>query len=263
MDHLPTTLTLLGTGTSQGVPVIGCSCEVCTSTNVQDKRLRTAALLSNQDTKVIIDCGPDIRQQLLRANVQDLDACIITHEHNDHIIGLDDLRPFIFKNKTPFKIYAELRVLNEIKKRFAYAFELNKYPGAPSFELITIKPEEKIKIGTLPTISTLRIMHGKLPILGFKIGKNLAYCTDTKTIPQKTLAQISGINTLILSALHHQTHHSHLNLNQAIAYTEIIEAKHSWFFHISHRMGLHTDTEQSLPENINLAFDQQIFHLEK
>ena len=251
---LSTTLTLLGTGTSQGIPVIACSCEVCASENPKDKRLRCSALLDNGHSRVLIDCGPDVRQQLLRTGIDSLDAVVITHEHNDHLIGLDDLRPFIFKRKSAFPIYAEPRVQAEIRQRFAYAFAKTPYPGAPKFELIDIEVGEALTIGTLPPIMPLRVMHGKLPIVGFRVSKT-GYLTDVKSVPEETRTSLAGLDTLVTSLLHQHDHHSHMNEDEALAFAAEIAAEQTRFIHMSHKAGFHESMNARLPADKKLGYD--------
>lgn len=247
-------LTLLGTGTSQGVPVIGCRCPVCLSADPRDKRFRVSGLVSNGNINVLIDCGPDVRQQLLRAGVTRVDAVVITHEHNDHIIGLDDLRPLIFAQRRPFLIYAEARVLTEIRVRFAYAFAAKPYPGAPSFELRELTPGIPIQIGDLPEIVPVRVMHGDLPILGFRVGK-MAYLTDVKSIPLQSLDQLRGLRWLVTSALHEFDHHSHMTIAEAQAFAKTVGAQNTYFIHMSHHAGKHVDLESALSPGLRVAYD--------
>ena len=242
----------LGTGTSQGVPVIGCTHEVCLSNDPKDKRLRASAVIQYQGLNLLIDCGPDFRQQMLRENLDHIDAILITHEHNDHIIGLDDVRPLNFKTGKEMRVYALPRVLNEITNRFPYAFGENKYPGAPGFELIPIHDRFRIKdVEIIP----LEVLHGKLPILGFRIG-NLAYLTDMNFIPESTIDQLNGLDVLVIDALRKSPeHHSHLTLNQAMAYAEKLKPKQTYFIHMSHHMGFHKSLNAELPKDMQLAYD--------
>jgi len=248
------TFTFLGTGTSQGIPIIGCPCEVCKSTNEKDKRLRVSGLLKIGERTIVIDCGPDFRQQMLRENVTDLDAILITHEHNDHIIGMDDVRPFNFLHKKDMPIYADERAQKELKERFAYIFAENKYPGAPMVALNTIKAGEKIKIADEIEVLPIEVMHGKLPILGFRI-ENFAYLTDVKTISDTEIEKLKKLDVLVLSALHHNEHHSHSTLNQAIELAKRINSKRTYFIHFSHHLGLHEKVEKTLNETMFLAYD--------
>ncbi len=252
---MATTFTLLGTGTSQGVPVIGCDCKVCRSSDSRDTRLRASAVLQDRDATVLIDCGPDVRYQLLRAGVQRIDAVLITHDHNDHIIGLDDLRPFIFKQRKPIRIYAEPRVQASIRERFSYAFAKTPYPGAPRFKLVELVPEQIITIGSLPPITALRVFHGNLEILGFKIGAALAYLTDVKALPRATMEHLRGLDTIITSALHHHAHHSHMNLAEALELHAQLSPRLHYLIHMSHLIGLQAEVEAFLPEGVKLAYD--------
>ena len=249
------TLTLLGTGTSQGVPVVGCTCPVCRSDDPHDQRLRTAALLrARSGSALLVDCGPDARAQMLAAGVMDLDAVLITHEHNDHIIGLDDLRPFVFKRRAPFRIYAEPRVQASIRQRFAYAFAERPYPGAPRFELVAVTPGQMLQVGDLPPVELLRVQHGELPILGLRVG-DTAYLTDVKTLPAETTDRLAGLGQLFLSALHHQEHHSHLSLGGALELAGRLGARQTTLIHMSHLMGFHADVDAQLPGGVRLGFD--------
>lgn len=245
--------TFLGTGTSQGVPVIGCKCEVCQSDNPKDKRLRVSGLLETGEEIIVFDCGPDFRQQMLREQVEDIDAILITHEHNDHIIGLDDVRPLNFLHKKDMPIYALERVQIELKERFAYVFAENKYPGAPMVRLERIDAENKFWVGKTE-VTPIEVMHGKLPILGFRI-KGFAYLTDVKEIAEAEIEKLQNLNTVVLSALHHREHHSHSTLAQAISLAQKIKAKQTYFIHFSHQIGLHAEIEKTLPEGMLMAYD--------
>lgn len=246
-------LTFLGTGTSQGVPVIGCNCAVCTSLDPRDRRLRSAVLIQVVDTNIVIDCGPDFRQQMLREHVHSLEAILITHEHNDHIIGLDDVRPFNFMTRRSMPIYGTERVQQELRERFAYAFAAHPYPGAPSFELITIEKEKPFVVAGIPIIP-IEVLHGKMPILGFRIG-DITYLTDVKYIPASEMYKILGTKILVLSALHHSVHSSHMNVEEALEMASIIRAEQTYFTHASHSIGLYEDIAKKLPIGIYLAYD--------
>jgi phosphoribosyl 1,2-cyclic phosphate phosphodiesterase len=246
-------ITILGSGTSQGIPVIGCSCEVCQSPDSRDQRLRVSVLLAHEGYHVVIDAGPDFRQQMLRAQVTDLDAILLTHEHNDHIIGLDDVRPFNFKRHQAMPIYCSARVAGELEKRFPYAFAANPYPGAPSFDLRTVRTETAFACGPL-TVQPVAYLHGDLPVLGYRVG-GFAYLTDIKTIRPAEIDKVRGVDTLVISALHHERHHSHANLTEALALIEAIQPTHAYLTHLSHRMGCHAAVEALLPPGVKIAYD--------
>lgn len=246
-------LTLLGTGTSQGIPVIGCRCEVCQSADPRNQRLRTAALFHNESTNIAIDCGPDFRQQMLRADVHQLDAILITHTHNDHVIGLDDVRPFNFSMKRSIPIYGLEEHLDEIRERFSYVFQSNPYPGAPRLSLCPIRPYVPFTIDGVEIMPIL-LRHGQLDVLGFRI-ENKAYLTDTNYIPDESLSKLSDLEVLVLDALHHRDHHSHFNLSQAIEAALKINADRTFLIHLSHHMGLHEEIDSQCPANIHLSYD--------
>lgn len=243
----------LGTGTSQGIPVIACDCPVCKSSDGKDKRLRTSILISRGNKNYLIDVGPDFRQQMLTHGITTIESVWITHEHNDHMIGLDDLRPFIFRMKKKMRLYGLKRVLDEIKSRFQYAFEYNPYPGAPSFELQVVHPDENERIDDFEMIP-IRVEHGPLPILGFRIG-DFAYLTDVKTILPNEMKKLEGLDTLVISALRRREHHSHMSLDEALSMIEALGPKQAYLTHLSHKMGLHRDVTTELPTNVHLAFD--------
>ena len=243
----------LGTGTSQGIPVIGCSCSVCTSDDPRDARLRCAVLLKINEQNLVIDIGPDFRQQMLRANVDHLEAILLTHEHNDHVVGLDDVRPFNFFSGEDMPIYARLSVQKDLKRRFSYVFSDTPYPGAPSVILRNIDIDKNIKIGET-TIIPIEALHGKLPVFGFRIG-NFTYLTDIKTMSDAEIEKVKGTELLVINALHHKEHHSHLNLSQALAFIEKIKPTRAYLTHLSHKMGLHHAVEKTLPSNVFIAYD--------
>lgn len=246
-------ITLLGTGTSQGVPIIGCTCEVCLSKNPKDNRLRTSALIHDETRSIAIDCGPDFRQQMLREKVQSIDAILITHTHNDHVIGLDDVRPFNFSMKRSLPVYGMKEHLDEIKARFDYIFKSDPYPGAPRLNLHPIKPYVPFDVDGL-RILPLLLKHGNLDVLGFRIADK-AYLTDTNAIPERTLADLEGLDVLVLDALHQKKHHSHFHLSESIKMAQRINADRTFLIHISHRMGLHDTIDERCPGNIHLGFD--------
>lgn len=246
-------VTLLGTGTSQGVPIIGCECETCLSDNPKDKRLRTACLIEVNDKRIVIDIGPDFRQQMLATGGKEVHAILITHEHNDHVAGLDDVRPFNFKYMKDMPVYTLDRVAKYLGNRFDYIFKKDPYPGAPQVKLITIDGNTDIEIEGI-AITPIHVMHGKLPILGYRIG-NLAYLTDVKSIPEREFEKIQELDVLVLSALRKETHLTHLTLDEAIVLSEKIGAKQTYFTHFSHLMGKHEETEQLLPKGILAGYD--------
>ena len=245
-------ITLLGTGTSQGVPVIGCDCAVCRSEDPRDKRLRTAALVTHGDTNILIDAGPDLRQQMLCAGIRHLDAILLTHEHNDHVIGLDDIRPFNFSSGHPMSVYAQERVATDVIKRFAYIFGV-PIPGLPRIQLHTIDQESILEFNDL-RVRSIGILHGRLPILGFRFGE-LSYLTDVKTISPEELDKIKGSRYLVVNALRHREHRTHYNLEEALALIEHIQPERAWITHISHEMGLTAEVERQLPSGVELGTD--------
>jgi phosphoribosyl 1,2-cyclic phosphate phosphodiesterase len=249
-------ITFLGTGTSQGIPVIGCKCEVCLSIDPRDKRLRSSLFYSQSNINIVIDVGPDFRQQMLRHGADHLDAIFLTHEHNDHVIGMDDIRPFNFKTGKPMQIYALPRVAAEIKKRFDYVFG-STVPGIPRIELVEIEAGQTIELSGL-NIETIEIMHGVLPILAFKFGVFL-YITDMKTIAPSVLQQLVGVEYLVINALHRRDHPAHMNLQEALAFAHQMQAKRTWLTHMSHHMGQHAHL--ALPDGVEFAFDGLTYEL--
>ena len=252
-------VTFLGTGTSQGIPIIGSRDPVSLSSNPKDKRLRVSVLLQWEDFNYVIDCGPDFRQQMLREEVRHLNGVLLTHEHNDHIIGLDDIRPFYFR-QGDISFYAEKRVFEALKQRFSYVFEIeNKYPGAPTLQEIEIDENSIFSISGKKVIP-VRAMHANLPVLGFRID-DFAYMTDVKTIPTSEMEKLKGLEVLVINALREKPHPSHLNLEEALALVEALAPKKAYFTHISHLLGFHDEVEAQLPENIHLAYDTLKIHL--
>jgi len=245
-------ITILGTGTSQGIPVIACNCIVCRSTDHKDKRLRVSVLIETGDKTIVIDSGPDFRYQMLRANVKDLDAILFTHEHKDHVAGLDDIRPFNYLLKKDIEIYATERVQHALKREFSYIFAEAHYPGLPQIDLNTIS-DAPFSVGET-VIVPLDIMHYKLPILGFRIN-DFVYITDAKTVSEETIAKIIGAKILVINALQKEQHISHFTLDEAIEFAQKIGAEQTYLTHISHNMGLHEVVEKELPDNIKLAYD--------
>jgi phosphoribosyl 1,2-cyclic phosphate phosphodiesterase len=237
----------LGTGTSTGVPQIGCSCITCRSADSKDKRLRASVLLTEGDTKILIDCGPDLRQQLLTHDINSVSAILLTHDHYDHVGGLDDVRPL-----GDTQLYAEKRVLSVIQRNMPYCFADIKYPGVPLIHLHEIN-ENEFFINNL-RIQPIRIMHAKLPILGFRVGK-VAYLTDIKTIDDRSIEKLQNLDILVMNALRIKNHIAHLSLSEAIEIAIKIGARKTYFTHMSHDIGLHEEINKSLPENIELAYD--------
>ncbi len=246
-------ITVLGTGTSSGVPVLTCECPVCLSADEKDKRLRVSVLIQTDDTHIVIDSGPDFRQQLLKAKLKKLDAVIYTHEHKDHTAGLDDVRPFNYlQGEQYLNIYAQKNVLQQLRREFHYAFMDEAYPGVP-----LLKPNE---IDLLPffikktKITPIQVMHHQLPVLGFRIG-DFCYITDANHISDNELEKIKGSKVLIINALQKSPHQSHFTLDEAIAVAQKTGVKQVYFTHISHKMGLHEQVEKELPYGMHLAFD--------
>lgn len=247
------TLIFLGTGTSQGVPVIGCNCEVCSSKDIRDKRLRTSCLIvSDQGTQIVIDSGPDFREQMLRHKVGYLDAILITHSHRDHIGGLDDVRSYNYIQNKDMPIYANSYAIKDLKKTYSYAFEDNKYPGLPCFDLIEVDKNKKFQINELDIIP-IEVLHYKLPILGYRIG-NLTYITDGKHIGDNELEEIKDSEILVINALREEEHFSHFTVKEALDIIEKVKPRKAYFIHISHSI-LHHRLQEKLPDNVYLAYD--------
>jgi phosphoribosyl 1,2-cyclic phosphate phosphodiesterase len=255
-------LTFLGSGTSQGVPVIGCSCAVCTSVDPRDSRLRVSVLVEVSGKRLLIDAGPDMRQQLLRADLKDLDAVLITHAHMDHIGGMDDLRAisFLHEPPRPVPIYADAATTDAVKHMYHYAFGPGRYPGVPEFDMRLIGRERFTVEGI--EVEPVEVKHMNMPVLGFRIGA-LAYITDAKTIPAMERDKLRGLDVLVLNALRKQEHYSHLNLQEALDLVLELRPKRAYFTHISHWMGLHADVQQELPPGVHLAHDGLVVDLQE
>lgn len=245
-------VTFLGTGTSQGVPVIGCSCDVCRSLDYRDKRLRTSVHVDIDGQSLVIDTGPDFRQQMLREGIQRLDAVIFTHGHKDHTAGLDDVRAYNFLQAIDMPVYGHDSVLKQLTREYEYAFEPHRYPGIPRLKLIPIT-EAPFMLGKV-TITPLPVTHLHMPVFGFRVG-DFSYITDANNIPEATLKLLKGTRILVLNALQREKHISHFNLDEAMAMANLIRPQQTWFTHISHKMGLHRDVEAELPKNARLAYD--------
>lgn len=245
-------VTFLGTGTSQGIPVIGSNHPVCLSSNPKDKRLRSSILVSFNNINVVVDTGPDFRTQMLRENVQHLDAVIFTHEHKDHTAGLDDIRPFNFRQNKPMDVYASANVQKALMREYQYIFEKEKYPGAPSVSLFNIG-NQQFFIQQFPVIP-IQVLHYKLPVLGFRFG-DFTYITDANYISPEEKEKIKGSKVLVLNALRKEPHYSHFNLEEAIHLVQELKVEKAYFTHISHHLGFHNEVEKELPPNCFLGYD--------
>lgn len=243
----------LGTGTSQGVPVIACKCEVCNSLDFRDKRTRTAFYIEVDDVNLVIDTGPDFRQQMLRERVNRVDAVLFTHEHKDHVAGLDDVRAFNFAHKMDMPLYAEDRVLAQLKTEFFYAFAEKKYPGVPQLEPIEVKEGESFTVKGVK-VEPIRVMHHKLPIFGYKIN-DFAYLTDVNYIPEQEKSKLKNLDVLVITALRKEKHISHFTLAEALEMIAELKPKKAYLTHASHLLGIHYDIQNELPENVYMAYD--------
>ncbi|MFC6998143.1 MBL fold metallo-hydrolase [Rufibacter roseus] len=251
-------VTFLGTGTSQGVPVIGCECEVCRSLDFRDKRLRVSVHLEVNGKSFVIDSGPDFRQQMLRERIKRVDALLFTHEHKDHTAGMDDIRAFNFMQHTDMPLYADPRVLRQLQQEFSYIFSNATYPGVPRVQLCPIvnKPFEVEGILVTP----IMVMHHKLPVFGFRIG-DFTYITDANHISEEERRKIRGSKVVVVNALRKEPHISHFSLSEAMELIEDLAPEQAYFTHISHLLGLHREVEQELPDHIRLAYDGLSFTL--
>ena len=245
-------VSFLGTGTSQGVPVINCSCTICSSVDYRDKRLRSSLLVENDCNSVIIDCGPDFRQQALLQHINHLSGIIFTHEHKDHVGGLDDIRPFNYHQQGDIPIYASPRVIEHLKMEYPYIFTENKYPGIPKIDIVEITGGE-FEVAGIKFIP-IQVMHHKLPVWGYRI-KDFTYITDANYIDESEKRKIKGSKILVINALQIDPHISHFNLEQAVAMVEELQPEAAYFTHISHRLGLHQEISDRLPDHIQLAYD--------
>lgn len=246
-------ITILGSGTSQGIPVIGCQCAVCKSADPRDNRLRCSILISENNENYVVDTGPDFRQQMLRENVTSLRAVLFTHEHKDHVAGLDDVRSFNFLEKRDMPIFCSTRVEKTLKNEFHYAFSDNPYPGVPKFNLNLIDSDE-FTLPDGPKVTPITVMHYMLPVHAFRIG-DFTYITDAKTISPEEKAKIKGSKVLIVNALRKEEHISHFNLEQALEFINEMEVEQAYLTHISHLFGTHEEIEKLLPQNVKVAYD--------
>lgn len=246
------TITFLGTGTSQGIPVIGCNCKVCSSLDFRDKRLRTSIHISVEGKSLVIDTGPDFRQQMLRENISQLDAILYTHEHKDHTAGLDDIRPFNFRQKRDMPVYGRKQVMDQLKIEYAYAFKEKRYPGVPEIIINVIENEAFSIEGTL--IQPIEVLHYKLPVFGFRI-KGFTYITDASSISEQEKAKMMGSDVLVLNALQKEEHISHFTLSEALEIIDELKPAKAYLIHISHKLGLHEEISNELPQGVELAYD--------
>ena len=251
-------LTFLGTGTSSGVPMVGCDCAVCTSADPRDRRLRSSALVEVAGKVLLIDAGPDLRQQLLTARVKRVDAVLLTHAHMDHISGIDDLRALNYFQREPMDLHGDGPTLDAVRRVYAYAFEEEKYPGTPDLQLHTITGAPFIAAGV--RITPVEVKHYRMPVQGFRIG-DLAYITDAKSIEPQEKEKLHGLDLLVLNALRRTPHISHFTLGEALALVEELKPRRAFFTHISHQLGLHADVAGELPAGVELAHDGLVVDL--
>ncbi len=252
-------ITFLGTGTSQGVPFIGCDCPVCTSADKRNDRLRTSVWIDTPEASVVIDSGPDFRQQMLRYNVRRLDAIVFTHGHKDHVAGMDDVRAYNFHDKKAMNVYADLNTQEVLKREFQYVFQELNYPGIPQVDLNTIDGDNSFNINGL-RFNPIKVLHYKMQVLGFRIG-DFTYITDANYISPEQLDKAKGSKVLVLNALRHEAHPSHFTLKEAIDVATAVGAENTYFTHISHQLGLHDEVEATLPQGMHLAYDGLTLHL--
>jgi phosphoribosyl 1,2-cyclic phosphate phosphodiesterase len=253
MAYPSLTIQFLGSGTSSGVPMIGCDCPVCQSSNAKDKRLRSSILVQSKTTSIVVDTSPDFRYQMLRTQLRQLDAILFTHPHKDHIAGLDDIRAFNYFLQKPIDVYADGHTQAALKREFAYAFETIKYPGVPDINLHHIDAHNKFKIGDI-TIEPILVQHHQMPVLGFRFGQ-FTYITDANHIEPSERQKIVGSQVLVLNALRKEKHISHFTLQEAVDLAQSLQVPRAFFTHISHQLGQHDTINAELPNGIELAFD--------
>jgi phosphoribosyl 1,2-cyclic phosphate phosphodiesterase len=246
-------ITFLGTGTSSGVPMIACDCEVCTSTDKKDKRLRSSIMVESSTTTIVIDTTPDFRYQMLRAGVKKLNAVLFTHSHKDHIAGLDDIRAFNYFQGQPMFVYANQMTMKALEREFQYAFGEHKYPGVPDIKTVIIN-DKPFLIGDIPVVPII-VWHLKMQVYGFRFGR-FTYITDANRIEEAERKKIIGSDTIVLNALRKEKHISHFNLGEATTLVSELNIPHAYFTHISHQLGRHTEVERLLPEGMHLAYDE-------
>lgn len=246
-------ITFLGTGTSQGIPLVACDCDICTSTDVKDKRLRSSVLIQDNDKNIVVDSGPDFRQQMLSTGIKRLDALIFTHSHKDHVAGMDDIRGFNFVMKQPVDVYCTDKVLEHMKKEFYYIFDEFKYPGIPEINIHIIQNNKNFSVGNT-LVQPIEVKHLNMKVLGFRFDK-FVYITDANFIAEEEKEKIKGCDTLVLNALRREAHVSHFSLEEAVKLVEELKPRQAFFTHISHQLGKHEDVEKELPSHIRLAYD--------
>lgn len=248
----PLKVTFLGTGTSQGIPVIACDCLVCKSQDVKDNRTRTSIMISVNDKNIVVDTGPDFRQQMLREKVSHLDAILFTHEHKDHVAGLDDVRAFNFVSNAPMPIYLTSQVLSALKREYQYVFDGTNYPGIPQVDIHVINQDTFELFGE--EIIPIEVMHYKLPVKGFRV-RNFTYITDANFIDEENIKKIEGSEIIVINALRKTKHISHFNLHEALEFIERINPKKAYLIHMSHLLGTHSQISNELPKNVELSYD--------
>lgn len=254
-------VTVLGSGTSQGVPVIGCKCHICSSSDPKDNRLRSSILVEQNGKSFVVDSGPDFRQQMLRAKVDRLDGVLFTHEHKDHIAGLDDVRAYNFLQKADMPVYCTYNVELALRREFHYVFSEDKYPGIPQLQLHRIDKNTEFDIGFNVPVQTIQVMHYKMPVLGFRFG-DLTYITDAKTVSKEEVDKIKGTRVLFVNALRLTEHISHFNLEEALKFIEEVKPEKAFLTHISHLFGTQKEIEQMLPPNVSVAYDGMVIEIE-